>query len=72
MPFEIVFGFRSTMQSVLEENPGIQYKYDELLAELKCRLETAHSIARERLIDHKEKSKVLRQKHERNCISDRR
>jgi hypothetical protein len=40
-----------------KENLSVQYNYDDFLAKLKDRLRTAHSIARERLIGHKEKSK---------------
>jgi hypothetical protein len=56
-PFELVYGFKSSMPSALQENPSVQYNYDDFLAELKNRLQTAHSIARENLIGHKEKSK---------------
>jgi hypothetical protein len=56
-PFELVHGFKSSMPSALQENPGVQYYYDDFLAELKDRLQTAHSIAKEKLIGHKEKSK---------------
>jgi hypothetical protein len=56
-PFELVYGFKSNMPSALQENPSAQYNYDSFLVELKSRLQTAHSIARDRLIGHKEKSK---------------
>jgi transposase InsO family protein len=46
-PFELVYGFKSNMPSALQENPSVQYNYDDFLAELKDRLQTAHSIARE-------------------------
>jgi hypothetical protein len=35
----------------------VQYNFDDFLAELKGRLQTAHQVARERLISRKEKSK---------------
>jgi hypothetical protein len=56
-PFELVYGFRSSMPSALQETPNIQYNFDDFLAELKGRLQTAHQVARERLISRKEKSK---------------
>ena len=56
-PFELVYGFRSNMPSALQENPDMQYNYDDFLAELKSRLQSAHHVARERLINRKEKSK---------------
>jgi hypothetical protein len=56
-PFELVYGFKSTMPSALQANPSVQYSYDDFVAELKGRLQTAHRIARERLTDAKEKSK---------------
>jgi hypothetical protein len=56
-PFELVYGFRSSMPSALQENPEVQYNYEDLLTELKLRLQTSHEVARERLISHKEKSK---------------
>jgi hypothetical protein len=52
-PFELVFSFKSIMPLALQENPSIQYNYDDLLAELKGRLQTAHCIARGGLISHK-------------------
>jgi hypothetical protein len=56
-PFELVYGFKSSLPSALQENPTVQYNYDDFLAELKDRPRTAHSVARERIIGHKEKSK---------------
>jgi hypothetical protein len=56
-PFELVYGFKATMPSALQANPSVQYSYDDFVTELKGRLQTAHQIARERLIDAKGKSK---------------
>jgi hypothetical protein len=67
-PFELMFGFRSSMPSALQENPDVQYNYDDYLAELKCRLQTAHNIARERLISHKEKSKEYYDKNTKETV----
>jgi hypothetical protein len=55
-PYELMYGFRSSMPSALQEKPDVQYNYD-FLTELKTRLQAAHQVARERLISSKEKSK---------------
>jgi hypothetical protein len=54
-PFELVYGFKSSMPSILQANPSAQYNYDDFVTELKGRLQTAHQIARERLVGAKEK-----------------
>jgi hypothetical protein len=46
-----------------QNNLSTQYNYDDFVAELKSRLQSAHQIARERLIDRKEKSKEYWQEH---------
>jgi hypothetical protein len=56
-PFELVYGFKATMPSVLQGNPSVQYNYEDFLMEIKNRLQTAHSVARERLVNAKMKSK---------------
>jgi hypothetical protein len=56
-PFELVYGFRSTLPSTLHETPGPQYNYDSYVSELRNRLQTAHEVARENLITTKNKSK---------------
>jgi hypothetical protein len=56
-PFELVYGFKASMPSVLQEQPSTQYNYEDYVTELKARLQTAHQVARKRLIMHKQKSK---------------
>ena len=56
-PFELVYGFKSEVPSALRETPGTQYNYDDYLMELIGRMQSAHEIARQRLIAKKEKSK---------------
>jgi hypothetical protein len=56
-PFELVYGFRSILPSTLHETPSTQYSYDDYVLELKNRLQTAHSVARQKLILAKTKSK---------------
>lgn len=57
-PFELVYGFKSEAPSALRESPSVQYNYDDYLTELKGRLQTAHEVARQKLISHKIRSKV--------------
>jgi hypothetical protein len=56
-PFELVYGFIASMPSTLQGDPSTQYNYDDFFIELKGRLQTSHKIAREQLINAKEKSK---------------
>jgi hypothetical protein len=56
-PFELVYGFQSTLPSTLQETPNPQYSYDSYVLELKSRLQTAHEVAREKLLSNKQKSK---------------
>ena len=52
-PFELVYGFKSEVPSALRETPGTQYNYDDYLMELIGRMQSAHEIARQRLIAKK-------------------
>lgn len=56
-PFELVYGFKASMPSILQAQPMTQYNYDDFVAELRGRLQTAHQVARERLIQAKATSK---------------
>ena len=56
-PFELVYGFQSEVPSALREIPKVQYNYEDFLTELKGRMQSAHEVARQRLISSKEKSK---------------
>jgi hypothetical protein len=47
-PFEFLYGFKSSMPSDLQELPSVQYNYEDFLTEVKCRSQTAHSVAREK------------------------
>jgi hypothetical protein len=55
--FELVYGFKSQVPSALKETPSISYSYDDYIMELNGRLQTAHEIARPKLVQHKIKSK---------------
>lgn len=52
-PFELVFGHTSTLPSALKDQPSPQYSYDDYVAELKSRLQTA----KENLLSSKTRSK---------------
>jgi hypothetical protein len=52
-----VYGFKSEVPSALRETPSAQYNYDDYLAELKGRMQSAHEVARQKLVIKKEKSK---------------
>jgi hypothetical protein len=56
-PFELVYGLKSEVPSALKEKPSVKYNYDDYLVELRGRLQSAHEVARQRLISKKEKSK---------------
>jgi transposase InsO family protein len=56
-PFELVYGFKSEVPSALRETPNIQYNYGDYLTELRGRLQSAHEVARQKLILSKERSK---------------
>jgi hypothetical protein len=56
-PFELVFGRKSTLPSTLADNPGPQYNYNDYVTELRRKLQMAHQIAKENLLEGKAKSK---------------
>jgi hypothetical protein len=66
-PFELVYGFKSEVPSAVRETTSVQYNYDNYLTELKERLQSAHEIARQRLIIGKEKSKEHYDKGSEKC-----
>lgn len=57
MPYELVFGFKPTIPTSITKEPEVQYCFDDYLTELKNKLQTSHQIARNNLIETKEKSK---------------
>jgi len=56
-PSELVYVFKSEVPSALRETPNIQYNYGDYLVELRGRLQSAHEVARRKLILSKERSK---------------
>ena len=57
-PFELLFGHRARIPSVLRAQPTPRYNYEDYVSELRGRLQSAHAIARENLLQSKERSKV--------------
>lgn len=57
-PFELLFGYGARVPSSLQEQPTPRYNYDDYVSELKGRMQAAHAIARDRLIESKTRSKV--------------
>jgi hypothetical protein len=57
-PFELLFGHQARIPSVLQAQPTPRYNYDDYVSELRGRLQSAHAIARENLLQGKAKSKA--------------
>jgi transposase InsO family protein len=56
-PFELLFGYKAWVPSSLQERPTPRYIYDDYVSELKGRMQTAHAVARDRLVEGKVRSK---------------
>ena len=56
-PYELVFGRKPELPSSITSTPEFRYTYDTYLEELKFRLQNSHQLARDKLIDSKERSK---------------
>jgi hypothetical protein len=56
-PFELLFGYPSTLPSALKKPPEPRYNYDDYVSELRGRLQTVHQQAHKNLIECKGKSK---------------
>ena len=56
-PFELLFGYKARVPSSLQERPMPRYNYDDYVGELKGRMQTAHAVARDRLLEGKVRSK---------------
>lgn len=59
MPFELIFGFKPTLPNSIQTHPDPPYNFDDYCTELKYRLQTSWSIAKEQLLQHKERSKKI-------------
>jgi hypothetical protein len=56
-PFELLFGYKARVPSSLQEQPTPRSNYDYYVSELKGRMQTAHAVARDRLVERKVRSK---------------
>jgi transposase InsO family protein len=56
-PFALLFGYRARIPSSLQQQPTPKYNYDDYVSELKGRMQAAHAIARDRLVESKTRSK---------------
>jgi transposase InsO family protein len=62
-PHELRFGRKPNIPGILQkENPSVQYTYDNYLKELQARLQSSYELARNNLLERKEKSKVSHDK----------
>jgi transposase InsO family protein len=57
-PFELLYGYKARMPSALQAAPTPRYDYDDYVGELRGRLQSAHAIARENLLQSKARSKL--------------
>ena len=56
-PLELLFGCEARVLISLQDRPTPQYNYDDYVSELKGRMQTAHAVARDRLVDREVRSK---------------
>lgn len=57
-PQELLYGFVSPIPLKLTKNPTPTYNYDSYISEFRYRMQHAYKLARERLLDRKEKNKT--------------
>ena len=53
-PFELLFGYKARVPTSLQELPTPRYDY---MGELKGRMQAAHAVVRDRLVEGKARSK---------------
>lgn len=58
-PHELVFSYKLEIPSNLKRKPEPVYNYDDYLTELKFKLQTAHTLAREEILKNKMTNKVM-------------
>jgi hypothetical protein len=52
-PFELLFGYKARVPTSLQERPMPRYNDDDYVGELKGRMQTAHAVARDCLVEGK-------------------
>jgi len=55
-PFELLFGYKARVPTSLQERQTPRYNYN-YVGELKGRMQAAHAVARDRLVEGKARSK---------------
>lgn len=58
MSYELVFAFKPNLRSSLKMELDIVYNYDDYLVDLKYRIQKSFDIARQSLLNNKEKTKI--------------
>lgn len=56
-PNELIYGYKLTLPTNLKRRPEPVYTYDDYLSELRYKLQKAHTLARENLIESKNNNK---------------
>ena len=56
-PYELLFGHKPILPSSITEYPELRYTYETYYDQLKYRLNRTHQIAKENLLNEKQKSK---------------
>ena len=54
-PYELLFGRKCNIPGILQTTPQPLYNYDDIVQDVKFKMQNSHQIARERLIKFKEK-----------------
>ena len=62
-PHELIFGEKPILPSAITQNPEFKYTYDDFIDNLKLKLNYSRQIARDNLIENKQKSKDNYDKH---------
>ncbi|HBK83636.1 MAG TPA: hypothetical protein DDZ41_08575, partial [Flavobacterium sp.] len=57
MPFKLLYGCRPNIPSSLQTNLDVVYNYDDYVSDLRNKLQTSYAIAKNNLIEEKQKSK---------------
>lgn len=67
-PYELVFGSKPILPSSLTKEPEFLYTYDNYVDQLKYRLNKSHEIAKNNILDSKQKSKITYDKKVKNPL----
>ncbi|CAI6368288.1 unnamed protein product [Macrosiphum euphorbiae] len=67
-PYELLYGRTVTMPNSFTKPPEPRYNYEDFHVELKQKLQVAHQIARDRLLEHKQKTKETYDQNQNQII----